>query len=201
MIALDKCIEKFDPSTGNIFNAYAKTYINGAIMDHTINTYRFKSIEDGKSDSKGQNRVYVQSLDDPISGDRGEWADKDQTLADKIPDESPIPGEESQEDLENKFIALSNFIQLLPSKEKTALEMYFVGPGKKQATYEEIGNVLGMSKMGVQKLLKRVVGKLFDMAVKENLIDPERVQSAEDDPAFYDNLFKTSIGKKVSSLV
>lgn len=166
-LALIKAIETFDVESKNIFNAYAIKYITGAILN-AYNPVRQKSIVDGKVDENGHVTTTV-SVDAPVSGARGEWADKDTTVGDAIPDEQAVtPGVDSLDDLDSeKRALLKDWISQLPEREQKAIEMYFPADKEDQKTFEEIGKELKMSKMGAKKLIDRIVTNLKKRAQEE----------------------------------
>ena len=158
-LALIKAIEDFDVNSGNIFNAYAKRCIEGAILN-AFNPARQKSIVDGKVDDKG-NIASTVSVDAQVSGSRGDWADKDMTVGDLIPDESvKVPGDDAEEIEKEKKALLNDWIKQLPEREQMAIKLYFPEEKEDQKTYEEIGKKLKMSKMGAKKLIDRIVSNL-----------------------------------------
>ena len=164
-LALIKAIENFDVNSGNIFNAYAITCINGAILN-AFNPVRQKSIVDGKVDENG-NVTTTTSIDAQVSGSRGEWADRDMTVGDLIPDESvSTPGEDKDEIEKEKRALLNDWIKQLPEREAKALKMYFPEDKADQKTFEEIGKELKMSKMGAKKLIDRIVSNLKKKAAE-----------------------------------
>ena len=112
-LALVKAIEKFDIGSGNIFNAFAKKYITTAILN-AFNPLRHKV-----------DTLQTVSIDAPVSGSRGEWADKDTTVGDSIPDEnSTLPWESGQSEDEERAL-LKDWLKRLPEAEAKAIEMYF----------------------------------------------------------------------------
>ena len=158
-LALIKAIEDFDVESGNIFNAYAKRCVNGAILN-AFNPARQKSIVDGKVDDKG-NVASTVSVDAQVSGSRGDWGDKDMTIGDLIPDESvKTPGDDAEEIEKEKKALLHDWISQLPEREQMAIKMYFPEEKNDQKTFEEIGKQLKMSKMGAKKLIDRIISNL-----------------------------------------
>jgi RNA polymerase sigma factor (sigma-70 family) len=158
-LALVKAIEKFDVNSGNIFNAFAKKYITTAILN-AFNPLRHKV-----------DTLQTVSIDAPVSGSRGEWADKDTTVGDSIPDEnSVLPFE--QDDTDERAL-LKDWLKRLPDAEAKAIEMYFPADPADKKTLEEIGAELKMTKMGVKKLIDRVVNKLKQFAKEEKIVDSE----------------------------
>lgn len=194
LIALTTAIDKFKPESGNIFNAYVNTYISGIIMNHN-NPARQKSIVDGKGNSYGENKVSVGSLDQTVGGDNGEWADKEQSLSDKIPDDNAhIPGEESEDDKSEHRAILRDWLNELPEDERKVVEMYFlVDSDKKRPSMEDMGKQLSksMSKMGVQKLMGRVLKKLRQKAEEAGFVDAPAKNADE----FYEKLIRMAKGK------
>lgn len=194
LIALTTAIDKFKPESGNIFNAYVNTYISGIIMNHN-NPARQKSIVDGKGNSYGENKVSVGSLDQTVGGDNGEWADKEQSLSDKIPDDNAhIPGEESEDDKSEHRAILRDWLNELPEDERKVVEMYFlVDSDKERPSMEDMGKQLSksMSKMGVQKLMGRVLKKLRQKAEEAGFVDAPNKNADE----FYEKLIRMAKGK------
>jgi RNA polymerase sigma factor (sigma-70 family) len=161
-LALVKAIEKFDIGSGNIFNAFAKKYITTAILN-AFNPLRHKV-----------DTLQTVSIDAPVSGSRGEWADKDTTVGDSIPDEnSTLPWESGQSEDEERAL-LKDWLKRLPETEAKAIEMYFPANNEDKKTLEEIGAELKMTKMGVKKLIDRVVNKLKQFAKEEGIVDSDK---------------------------
>jgi RNA polymerase sigma factor (sigma-70 family) len=161
-LALVKAIEKFDIGSGNIFNAFAKKYITTAILN-AFNPLRHKV-----------DTLQTVSIDAPVSGSRGEWADKDTTIGDSIPDEnSTLPWESGQSEDEERAL-LKDWLKRLPETEAKAIEMYFPANNEDKKTLEEIGAELKMTKMGVKKLIDRVVNKLKQFAKEEGIVDSDK---------------------------
>lgn len=161
-LALVKAIEKFDIGSGNIFNAFAKKYITTAILN-AFNPLRHKV-----------DTLQTVSIDAPVSGSRGEWADKDTTIGDSIPDEnSTLPWESGQSEDEERAL-LKDWLKRLPEAEAKAIEMYFPANNEDKKTLEEIGAELKMTKMGVKKLIDRVVNKLKQFAKEEGIVDSDK---------------------------
>lgn len=164
-LALMKAIENFDVNSENIFNAYAIKCITGAILN-AFNPIREKSIVDGKVDENG-NVTTTVSVDAQVSGSRGEWADRDMTVGDLIPDESvKTPGDDSEEIENEKKALLNDWIKQLPEREQMAIKMYFPPNKEDQKTFEEIGKELKMSKMGAKKLIDRIISNLKKKAAE-----------------------------------
>ena len=160
VLALMKAIENFDLNSKNIFNAYAIRCITGAILN-AYNPVRQKSVVDGKVDDKG-NVTTTTSIDAPVSGSRGDFADKDTTVGDAIADDqAQIPGQDSVAELRAERRALfKDWLSQLPEREQKAIAMYFPPAAEDQKTLEEIGDELKISKMGAKKLIDRIVSKL-----------------------------------------
>jgi RNA polymerase sigma factor (sigma-70 family) len=161
-LALVKAIEDFDVNGGNIFNAYAAKCITGAILN-AFNPLRHKV-----------DTLQTVSIDAPVSGSRGEWADKDTTIGDSIPDEnSTMPWETGENESEERAL-LKDWLKRLPETEAKAIEMYFPVDTEDKKTLEEIGAELKMTKMGVKKLIDRVVNKLKQFAKDEGIVDSDK---------------------------
>lgn len=197
LLALTRAIEKFDVNSKNIFNSYAAKCIMGAIMN-TCSTFRQKSIVDGKGDSYGQNRVEVGSTDEVVSGSQGEWADKDRKVSDMIPDDNAkMPWERNESELTGLIAKLHDYINMLDDRSKLAIQMYYpANHDQKPATFEEIGEKLGMSKMGAQKLVTAATTKLRKMAEEAGEAEGPKSGKKEDIDAHYDKIIKIAKGKK-----
>lgn len=148
--AIDHCdVDKLT----NGFTPYAAHYIRG----YASNAFNYKRSKDLTSGRAGA----VTSMDAEISGDRGEWSDKDQTLADKISDNIGNSPDELLQSSEQQVL-IQDFMRRLPEKEAKAIQMYWLDNPRK--TYEEIGKVLGMTKMGARMLTQRAQDKLREFA-------------------------------------
>ena len=196
LIALTNAIEKFDGGSGNIFSAFANGYIAGTLINHD-NPQRQKSSVNGKGDSYGRNAVSVFSIDaTPKSGEAGDYADKETSLAEKLEDPNQRrPWDESPEELAEHAAILHDWYETLPEQEKIAMKMYFPPySDMKPATLEEIGQAIGgMTKMGVQKLITRTIIKLRKLAEQAGFVEPGDTDS---DPEFYEKLVKIARGKE-----
>lgn len=157
VVSLHDLIEKFDPEINDSFTPYVKRSINGLVLN-ALNPNRQQSIS---SDSIGRNgEMQVSSIDAEISGDRGEWADKSQTLADKLedtregirPDET-ITKDESRDLLKDILFNKEN--TLLTDTEKQVL--IAVNDGKKDV---EIAKELGITPVYVGVTRKKAINKL-----------------------------------------
>lgn len=193
LIALTKAIEKFDTSSGNIFNAYVNKYISGTLTNFN-NPNRQSSIVNGKGDSYGNHRVSTVSIDTPVAGDNGEWADKEQTLGDKIEDNNArLPTDFTDEEMAEHETILHDWYDTLPQAEQIAIKMYLPSaPGAKKATFDEIGAALGMSKMGAQKLVNRVLIKIHKLAEQAGFTE---APDLEKDPEYYQRFIDYVKGK------
>lgn len=157
VIGLNDLIEKFDPEINDAFTPYVKSSINGLILN-AINPNRQQSVS---ADANGRNgEMQVSSIDAEISGDRGEWADKDQTLADKLedlregirPDET-LAKDEIRDLLEDMLLNDDNTI--LTTLEKQVL--LGVNEGKKDV---EIAKELNITPVYVGILRKKAITKI-----------------------------------------
>ena len=157
VIGLNDLIEKFDPEINDAFTPYVKRSINGLILN-AINPNRQQSVS---ADANGRNgEMTVSSIDAEISGDRGEWADKDQTLADKLedlregirPDETLVK-DEIRDILED--ILLNDDNTILTTLEKQVL--IGVSEGKKDV---EIAKELNITPVYVGILRKKAITKI-----------------------------------------
>lgn len=148
--AIDNCdINKLNKG----FTPYASHYISG-YASNAFNYKRSKDITSGKSGD-------VVSMDAEISGDRGQWADKEQTISDKISDNSANSPEELTQTREQQAL-FQDFMRRLPEKQAKAIQMYWLDQPRK--TYEQIGKQLGMTKMGARMLTQRAQNKLKEFA-------------------------------------
>lgn len=165
-LAVVKAIEDYDINSGTIFNAFAKKYVTTALLN-AYNPQRHKV-----------DTLQTISIDTPVSGSRGEWADKDMTVGDTIPDESlfnSILHAENEEEENYQRALLNDWLKQLPEDEEKAIKMYFLPEeGEKAKTLNEIGKEIKMSKMGVQKLIKRVTAKLRQFAKEEGIVDSDK---------------------------
>lgn len=159
-LALLNAIETFDVEKAPAgFTPWAKNLIVNAIRNE-FNPQRYQ-------DAARRYKTSMDSLDQTISGERGEWADKDQTLADKIydPNTYSMPDEElNKKDEEQLFNA---FLETLTDVQQKAIRMYFGVGDQQKKTFEQIGKELGMTKMGALKLVNRARGKLIQLANQE----------------------------------
>jgi len=157
-LALLKAIDDFDVKSKNIFNAYAIRCIDGAIMN-SYNPIREKSIVAGKVDDEG-NPIGMTSVDQVVSGTRGEWADRDMTIGDLTPDETvKTPGDDEEEIRRKKLALIRDWISELPDREQKVMNMYFPQNKEDQKTLEEIGKEIKITKMGVKKLIDKIIEK------------------------------------------
>lgn len=137
------------------FTPFAARYISGYARN-AFNPIRQKDLYSGKAGE-------VTSMDATISGDRGEWADKDQSLADKIADYNNTPGDDTE--MAEEYELLKDFMRRLPDKERIALELYYPANKEDRKSFEEIGQALGgMSKVGARQVVHRAFGKLKEFA-------------------------------------
>lgn len=151
-LALMKAIERFDVNSGNVFNAYATRYIEGAITN-SINTNRRSSIDNDKGDV-GK----LASLDSTVAGS-GAGGDRDMTVSDYVKDTN-ADTEGAYMDKEQRA-ALMDWIEQLPDQEKTAIKMHFLPKNSdKGAKLEDIASALGVSISGAKKILDRALAKL-----------------------------------------
>lgn len=166
-LAIFKAMQNFDVESKNIFNAFAKKYIMTAILNYQ-NPNRHKI-----------DKLQTVSLDSPVSGSRGDYADKDTSISDIIPDETGIGNffekNENDEVLQRRKILLNDWLKQLPPNEEKAIRMYFLTEKEngKSPTFEEIGKEFGMGKMGAKKLVDRVIEKLKKFCKEQKLVEKD----------------------------
>ena len=162
VLFLIRAIDKYDPSKNVPFTAYCKSWIIAGIKN-PYNIERQKSIS---ADTQGKDGISVTSIDTPINtnGD-----DKEGTIGDIIPDtkDGINPFETlADQDAREK---LNIFLKKLPEKQAKAIELRFLPENGQPKTLEEIGNELGMTKMGARNLIERALDKLKLFAKEENI--------------------------------
>lgn len=134
------------------FSSFAGHYIAGAAS----NAFNYKRSRDITSGRAGQ----LVSMDATTSGD-ADSGDKEQSVAEKVPDN--MNGSPDQQLEKNQWVVLvQDFLRRLPEKEAQAIQMYWLDEPRK--TYEEIGQQLGMTKMGARMLTQRAQKKLREYA-------------------------------------
>ena len=158
-------IDKFDESKGVPFTAYAKQWIMAGITN-PFNPVRQKSIS---SDTVGKDSNFsLTSIDSPIGN--GTSDDKEMTVGDMIPDAniSNDPGE--MIDADETRTKLGIFLKKLTDKEAKAIRLRFsTKRDGTERTLEEIGEELGMTKMGAKMLIDRTITKLKKFARDEQI--------------------------------
>lgn len=150
VIYLMRAIDLYDLNkASNIpFTAYAKNWIIAGIK----NPY---------SDVRDKSVKATDSLDATISGSRGEWADKDTTLSDKIADNTAEPNNPlsaADDDIERQ--KLEKYLSELPERDAEIIRLRFF----KEKNNTEIAEELGISKMAVSYALNRIISKLREKA-------------------------------------
>lgn len=162
-------IQKYDPNKGVPFTAYIKDWITAGIVN-PFNPVRQRSIA---ADTQGRDGSSVTSLEAPVGDSSSD--DKQLSVADKIADNTY--GTNPYDTLDDKDVRkkLAAFLYKLPEKEAKAIRLKFLtpGPNGKQKTDEQIGKVLGMTKMGAKYLIDRAVNRLKTFAKSEELVKPE----------------------------
>ena len=158
-------IDKFDASKGVPFTAYAKQWIIAGITN-PFNPVRQKTIH---SDSMGKDSsISLTSIDSPIGN--GTSDDKEMTIADMIPDKSETGDIVNNIDEKDTRAKLGIFLKKLSDKEAQAIKLRFsTKPDGTERTLEEIGNELGMTKMGAKMLIDRTITKLKQFARQEQI--------------------------------
>lgn len=164
VIYLINGIDKFDPSKGVPFTAYAKQWIMAGITN-PFNPARQRSISSdgaGKTDSQG-NTMGIVSFDTPTTGEDSD--DKAMTVGDNIADiRAGIDPTEALDDNEMQK-RLNSYLGRLNEKEARAIKMrFYADTDGKVKTLEEIGEAIGMTKMGVKMLIDRAMAKLKTFA-------------------------------------
>lgn len=165
VLSLIHGIDLFDPSRGVPFTAYAKQWIMAGITN-PFNPARQKSIS---SDAIGKDADFgLTSIDTPISDAHSD--DKQMTLGDTIKDQREGVNPYDTLDEKDTRAVLGAFLKKLPEKEAKAIRLRFsVKPDGSERTYEEIGQELGMTKMGAKMLIDRTINKLKTFAKEEQI--------------------------------
>lgn len=160
VVSMINGIEKYDPEKGVPFTGYIKDWIMAGIIN-PFNPVRQRSIS---ADTQGRDGTSVASIDAPASNTTSD--DKELTIGDKIADGNQ--GVNPYDVLDNKDVRrkLATLLHKLPEKQAKAIRLKFFtpGPNGKQKTDEQIGKVLGMTKMGVKYLIDRAITKLTKLA-------------------------------------
>lgn len=165
VLSLIHGIDLFDASKGVPFTAYAKQWILAGITN-PFNPARQKSIT---SDAIGKDKDFsLASIDTEINDAHSD--DKSMTLGDTIADTREGINPFDNLDEADQRAKLGVFLKKLTDKEATAIKLRFsTKPDGTQRTFEEIGDELGMSKMGAKLLIDRTIAKLKTFAKEENL--------------------------------
>lgn len=158
-------IDKFDASKGVPFTAYAKQWIMAGITN-PFNPVRQKSIS---SDAVGKDTNFsLTSIDSPIGN--GASDDKEMTVGDMIPDKSEAADPGEMIDADETRTKLGIFLKKLTEKEAKAIRLRFsTKTDGTERTLEEIGDELGMTKMGAKMLIDRTITKLKQFARQEQI--------------------------------
>lgn len=146
ILGIVKAIDNYDLTKARgKFSSYLFTSVKGYILN-SINT----------KDN------WHASLDVELKGKDGDAIKN--TFKDKLvsKDETPSEIKVKDDDLNSMRLAIAN----LPEKESLMIKMYFGLLKGRKKTYEQIGKETGMSKMGVQKAVKRIIKKLSDVMIK-----------------------------------
>lgn len=134
-------------------------------ITNPFNPTRQRSISSdgaGKTDSNGYTMSLV-SFDAPTTG--ADSDDKEMTVGDNLYDDRA--GVDPTELLDEKYMKeqLKTYMDKLSEKEAKAIELrYTIGPNGKPLTFDEIGEQLGMTKMGAKMLIDRALNKLKQFA-------------------------------------
>lgn len=165
VLYLIKGIDKFDASKGVPFTAYAKQWIMAGITN-PFNPVRQTSIS---SDAVGKDANFaLTSIDSPIGN--GASDDKEMTVGDMIPDKSEAADPIEMIDADETRTKLGIFLKKLNEKEAKAIRLRFsTKRDGTERTLEEIGNELGMTKMGAKMLIDRTITKLKQFARQEQI--------------------------------
>jgi RNA polymerase sigma factor (sigma-70 family) len=158
-------IDKFDESKKVPFTAYAKQWIMAGITN-PFNPVRQKSIS---SDAVGKDTNFsLTSIDSPVGN--GTSDDKEMTVGDMIPDRSETADPGEMIDADETRTKLGIFLKKLTEKEAKAIRLRFsTKPDGTERTLEEIGDELGMTKMGAKMLIDRTITKLKQFARQEQI--------------------------------
>ena len=160
VLYLIKGIDKFDISKGVPFTAYAKQWIMAGITN-PFNPVRQKSISSDIVGKTGD--ISVSSLDAQINN--GDSDDKAMTVGDMIPDSNVSSDPFEHHSNNDERAKLNVFLKKLNDKEAKAIKLRFSSkPDGSQRSFEEIGNELGMTKMGAKSLIDRTLMKLKSFA-------------------------------------
>lgn len=165
VLYLIKGIDKFDANKGVPFTAYAKQWIMAGITN-PFNPVRQTSIS---SDAVGKDGKFsLTSIDAPIGN--GTSDDKEMTVGDMVPDRSETADPGEMIDADETRTKLGIFLKKLTEKEAKAIKLRFsTKPDGTERTLEEIGNELGMTKMGAKMLIDRTISKLKQFARQEQI--------------------------------
>lgn len=172
-LGLVEAAERFDPTTGIPFRAYALSRVQGAILDSlskisglSRNSYKklraYKALAD-YNEAEQVSTIKLESADDRLASIFEMAANASLvyqiSLTSDVGEEicqsnNPSP-EEVLEEGEIKRLLL-NSINKLPENEKILMKQYYF----EQLTFEEIGTIHGMTKGGICKIHKRALKKL-----------------------------------------
>jgi RNA polymerase primary sigma factor len=121
------------------------------------------------SDAVGKDANFaLTSIDSPIGN--GTSDDKEMTVGDMIPDKSEAADPIEMIDADETRTKLGIFLKKLTEKEAKAIRLRFsTKPDGTERTLEEIGDELGMTKMGAKMLIDRTITKLKQFARQEQI--------------------------------